>query len=297
MPSDDIRLLQLADVRSSQDERVFGYSRTRALVAATLGIIACIGLSLGGYYSGSGLLYYVAAVCFVGLVVMQTFVRARFRPTNWLVRTTNAGMLVQLRSYLNYRFSTDDLTVAFLPYERMRLARAVRERRVIPERDRSARGIDAVTEVRRTVIDLELTGDLTALSRAIDEEIQRCFGNGPIRPRTRYGHVPVRMKSTTVMQIEWKATPRADVLLEILNAHGISTSTSQETIDERGLASVDRTEQEKRLLQLVEAGHKIAAIDIARRLYGYDLTEAKAFVEGLAGAGVRAEHDAAKRTL
>jgi hypothetical protein len=37
----------------------------------------------------------------------------------------------------------------------------------------------------------------------------------------------------------------------------------------------------KRLLELAETGQTMAAIYLARRLYSYDLTEARTFVEDL----------------
>jgi ribosomal protein L7/L12 len=44
-----------------------------------------------------------------------------------------------------------------------------------------------------------------------------------------------------------------------------------------------RAQQEERLLELAQAGQKIAAIKIARELYGYDLAQGRAFVADLLG--------------
>jgi hypothetical protein len=42
-----------------------------------------------------------------------------------------------------------------------------------------------------------------------------------------------------------------------------------------------RAEQEARLVELAESGDMIGAVTLARRLYSYDLTAAKQFVEEL----------------
>ena len=47
------------------------------------------------------------------------------------------------------------------------------------------------------------------------------------------------------------------------------------------LEALSREEQETRLLELAASGDKLGAITMARRLYAYDLTQAKEFVEGL----------------
>jgi O-acetyl-ADP-ribose deacetylase (regulator of RNase III) len=44
---------------------------------------------------------------------------------------------------------------------------------------------------------------------------------------------------------------------------------------------LSREEQEKRLRELDQRGQTIAAVHIAAGIYGYDLNQAKAFVEGL----------------
>ena len=45
----------------------------------------------------------------------------------------------------------------------------------------------------------------------------------------------------------------------------------------------NQREREGRIIELVESGDTIAAVRLARDVYGYDLTEAKMFVDGLMG--------------
>ena len=112
----DVRCLRLAEVPATARDQVFRSSPARALVAAVAAICASALLVLLGWRLHSVLAYYLAGVLFLGVVVLQTFVLARFRPSNWLVRSNDEGLFVQFRSYLNYRFPIKDLTVVFIPY-------------------------------------------------------------------------------------------------------------------------------------------------------------------------------------
>ena len=67
----------------------------------------------------------------------------------------------------------------------------------------------------------------------------------------------------------------------MLAAHVDVESIKVET-DYTRLAGLDRAEQERRLRELAESGQTLAAIKLARSFYGYDMTEAKRFVDGLA---------------
>jgi hypothetical protein len=283
-----MRLLRFADVPASVDHRVFRYSRGRALAAVGLVLAAAGALLTRGVQLHAPVLYYIMGVLLTGLVVMQTFVRARFQPTNWLVRATTDGLFVQFRSYLNYRFPSGDTTVVWIPYGAIRSAHAVRERRPVPDVERSTRGADYSIVRRRTTVRLELNGDIAPLTRAIEDEIGRAVGGGNIGgvTKTRYRHVPVRMPSPGILQLDWAVTPDAAAFLALLRDHGVSTETAAATLDDLDVASLralSRSEQEQRLAELVDLGDTIAAIHAARRLYGYDLTRAREFVEHLHG--------------
>jgi len=273
-----MRLLRAADVPASPQDLLFLHSRTRAVVAVSAVLAASIAATLLGWQRHALLLYYIAAVLLGTLVVLSKLVTSRFRPTNWLVRATDDGLYIKFRSYLNHRFPTDQLTVVFIPYHAIKSARVVRERRELPDYDASRRG-GSVTVQRATTIVLQLTGDATSVTRAIDDEVRRVGGQAG--PGTRYRHTPVRMSSANTLELDWTVVPRAPSLVALLSSHGVSTGTADATTDYAHLEALGRDEQEKRLLDLVEKGNTIAAVQIARQLYGYDLTRAKDFVDGL----------------
>ena len=193
-------------------------------------------------------------------------------------------MHVQVRSYLNHRFSGDDPTVVFIPYQAIRSARLARGTRTIPDSDSPS----GLTTQPLRLLELELAGDTALLARALTAERARC---GPEWRQHggrsgRYQHQPVRLVSPTTLQLEWEVVPSRETLLELLRPHSTiepEVDRTQESLE--ALRALTRDEQEARLLELSERGQDLAAITLARQLYGYDLTRAKAFVDGLRTGG------------
>lgn len=271
-----MQLMRLAEVPTSQRDRVFRYSPARALFVAFSVICASGGLVLLGWHQRSGLAYYLAGVLLLGLVLMHKFILARFRPSNWLVRMSDEGLFVQFRSYLNYHFPEEDLTVVFIPYHEIRSVQLMRERRDIPYRDPDRPLVERTSVQRRRLVEFELVGDSAPLAQALADEPAKRPPNA-----TLYRHYPVRMAFPPFVQVEWNVVPSPQVLLDALRRYtNIATpiEVSQDYVNLKGLS---HEEQGKRLLELAEAGQTIAAVCIARKLYSYDLTQARAFVEGL----------------
>jgi hypothetical protein len=210
---------------------------------------------------------------------MRRLVLARFRASNWLLRTSDAGLFVQFRSYLNYHFPREDPTVVFIPYHEIRSARLVRERREIPDTD-SRSGQSTSVQFRRFV-ELELAGDSAPLARALRAESEKLAPKEARGYRSIYRHSPVRLISPTRLQLEWGVVPSARVLVNALRRYTEIAAPVRESQDYAHLKGLGREEQESRLLKLVESGQTMTAIKMARALYAYDLTKARAFVEGL----------------
>jgi hypothetical protein len=248
-------------------------------VLATCAVLGASGVLVAlGWHEGSWVAFYAAGVLLVGVLVLRRLVVARFRPSNWLLRMGDGGVFVQFRSYLNFHFSENDLTVVLIPFGEIRSARLVRERRDIPERENPPAMVDRVTHVSRRLVELELAVDAAPLARALAEESTRRAPTG-----ATYRHYPVRLGSPTTLQLEWTVAPRADVLLKGLESHTRIAGPLAVSRDDTQLGGLSREEQERRLRELAETGQTIAAIQIARALYSYDLAQARAFVEGLLG--------------
>lgn len=91
------------------------------------------------------------------------------------------------------------------------------------------------------------------------------------------------MASPTTLQLEWNVVPRGEVLIERLERHTTTLPPVDQERDYVALAGLSREQQERRLLELAETGQTVAAIQIARRLYAYDLSQARAFIDILRG--------------
>lgn len=277
-----MQLIRLVDVPTAPNDRVFRYSRSRAVLGATiLGALAA-GSLLFGWLKGVWLAYYVAAVIFICLLIFQKLITARFQASNWLVRMTDHGLFIKFRSYLNSHLSDQDVTVVFLPYAEMRSARFVTERQELPDRNDANRP-EISTRTRR-LVEFELAGDSQPLAKALASERERLFAKSVIgagRISTRYQHLPVQLPSRSRLRIEWGVVPSAQTLLDALTRHTLVQNPAAVSKDFADVGTLSNEQKEARLLELVESGDMIGAITMARRLYSCDLTAARQFVEEL----------------
>jgi len=273
-----MRLLRLGDVDPSRHDQVFYYSRVRALVFAfvALGAGAALLVRAASTHWNAG--YYLAAVILLFVLLLKRFVTARFRPSNWLVRMNDTGLFIQFRSYLNYHLPAEDLTVVFLSYHEIPSARLVRERARVSD----SRGGNA-TQIRR-YIELELAEDIQPLAKALQAEMvekapseKRWYGSSS----TLYEDHPVRMSSPPFLQLRWQVVPRAQKFLDALRPYTTIADPVCTSEDFVHLQALSREEQEKRLRDLKERGEKIAAIYMARKIYGCGLAQARSIVENL----------------
>jgi hypothetical protein len=273
-----MQLMRLADVPLDKRDRKFYYSRFRAVLGTTILIAVAFGALVFGWLKNVWLAYYVAAVVAICLLIFQRLVTARFRSTNWLVRMTDDGLYIKFRSYLNHHFPDQDPTVLFLPDSEIRSARSLTEHQEVLDRDDQTNS--TITKTRRLLV-LELAGDSTKVAEALDNERRRVFskssqGGGA---NSRYHHLPVRFASPNFLTIEWGVVPSLQSILEALTRHTLVQREEETTRDFVNLDGLSREEQEVRLLELAESGDMIGAVAIARKLYSYDLTTAKTFVE------------------
>jgi ribosomal protein L7/L12 len=227
--------------------------------------------------------FYISAVCFLLLLIYHKAVTARFRPSNWLVRMSDNGLFIKFRSYLNCHFPADDYTVAYLSYGDILSARRLDEVQQVADRGEDGHP----SRIRRKLrwLELELGADTRQLAIALANEMNTVLAKtriGTEKPSTRYHHFPVQLASAKKLRLEWAVTPKLPVVLERLARHTLVRAEESNLKDFSNLESLSRSEQESRLLAQAESGDKIGAIATARQLYGYDLAQAKKFVEGLA---------------
>jgi hypothetical protein len=279
-----MRLLRLSDVETAPADRVFRYSRWHALLVVFAALVLAGWLLWRAYSIPWKPGYYIAAVILLFVDLLRRFVTARFRPSNWLVRMTDSGLFIQFRSYLNYHLPPNDLTVVFLSFGEIRSARLIKERVTVPD----PQGHGNETQYLRYV-ELELAGDLAQLASALAEASEiapaekRWYGTSS----TLYQDHPVRMQSPPFLRLHWQVVPGPRKFLDALRPYAGIADTVSLSEDFAHLGSLSREEQERRLRELVARGQTIAAVYMARKLYGGSLADAKNMIDGLSGAATR----------
>ena len=188
-------------------------------------------------------------------------------PSNWLMRISRAGLVLNLRSYQNAHFPLDGPTVVSFRWPELARARKVLERST----RRGKRGHETLQLERW--LELELAGvDAEELARLAAAERTR---PGPersflgIRRRERSNHVPVFVARPGVLRIDWVGGGALRALAEHL------------PIGPKLTLDLDRQpgDLDTRLRALLARGNRMAAHELVRNELGLSLAEARGRVE------------------
>lgn len=221
-----MQFLRLDEVPSDPADRVFRHSPARAVIAAAAAAIAAGVLAALGWSRDAWPAYVSAAMLVLGLVVMQRFVTARFRPSNWLARLSERGVYVQLRSYLNHHFPAQGRTVVFIPFAEIRSARRVREVHTVSHYD----GAESATRSsqRRRYVELELAAEDARLAQALGAERARHDRRATSH---RYAHHPVALADPRRLRIDWSGVGGEREFLEAIGRHAAIEADEQAAKD------------------------------------------------------------------
>ncbi len=272
-----IRLMRSVEVPETPRDRIFRASRLHAILILAVCGYACAAMVVYRW-PGPRACFYVSGAIALLLLALNHLFTARFHPANWLVRIGDEGLFIHYRSYLNDTMSPEDPTVAFVPFADIRSACLVHERLLKP----SYRG-GTETQFLRW-IELELSIDPAPLAAALSTESDRpavwenhWYG----RSATLYRDYPVLMQCPPFLRIRWQAAPGPHTFLKAIRDRVQIAPTIKTTESYDDLRSLSRDQQEKRLRQLDERGDRLAAVYLATRLFGLDLSSATTLVEGL----------------
>lgn len=277
-----MHLLRASEVKSESGGSVFRYSRLNATLLTLLLLVFAATCLLFGYRQPAGVTryvsYYIGAAFLLGLFFLRGSITARFRAGNWLAWVVPAGVFIKFRSYLNYALPDADETVVFIPYQEIRSAGLLSERwTAIDSQGHHTTGITRYAE-------LDVSTNLNALAAALSAERRK-----PALKRKRwygttsslYHHYPVRVVLPSLIQVQWSATPGRRTFLKTLSPFVQIAPPVHLSKDFSRLTTQTPEQQQQHLRELDAAGQTLLAISTARRLYGYDLAAAKAFVESL----------------
>ena len=194
-----------------------------------------------------------------------TFRRAK-SPTNWIVKTTDEGLYLNLRSYQNRHFPDDAPTIAFLRYAEIASARAVREsyERGL-DGERSTHNLGWL-ELRLADVDTRELAECVQRERTRQGPERRCLG---IRGRTRSNHVPVLVPAVGIVRIE-------RVSRALLREFG-----RRVRLEEPRRVDLDLPEGrglEQRVRDFLARGERFGALELVRRERNLSLTAAHDWV-------------------
>lgn len=280
-----MRLLRLREVETRSSDRVFRHSRLLGLLGGGLALAAMVWLGYTAYTKHAKPLYFFAGGILLFLMLMNRLITARFHPSNWLIRANDEGFFLQFRSYLNYQFPSDDITVVFISYSEIRSARYIRERVQTPDPSRQN---TTETQFLRYV-ELELAGDVAPLQAALDAESsesapeeKRWYGTSS----TEYQDHPARMENPPFLRIRWQVVPGTHKFLEMLRPYTTVAEPVHlhQEFSVASLRSMGPEEQKQRLREMAVRGNVIAAVYTAQKLYGGSLGEAKDLIDSLQSA-------------
>jgi hypothetical protein len=285
-PPNDIALMREDEVPSRAGDliaREAAWPRAIATLGCLAVGLALVGASVAGAWRGAvavPVMFGFGGLCMVliGLAFRGTWKAAR-RPTNWRLRATEDGLFIKLRSFLNHELPPEDRIVAFVPKRRVAWLRQHRQKLTTADHD----GDNRMT-VKRGSLEVSLDASIEAIETAIAEERQRWITTR--MGRKRHGHYPVSVQPGRVLRLDWHGPdsvmrPKLEATLETLIArHGYRSAPA--ALTERDVTGTRAgVDHEAQLLEHAQRGETMQAIALARRIYGYDLTEAKRFVESL----------------
>jgi hypothetical protein len=274
-----MKFLRESEVPARPDDIVCRVARLVHLIAGMVlcglggGAVSLLAASgdFGRFWPTAAAAVFVVMFLLMGWGFLGSW-RATLRPTAWVLRASVDGLYVKFRSYLNYRFPPNDAIVAFLPRRDVVWLRARRTRQGLPLE--SGEGPTTRTDAG---LDIKLRGDLDALAEQLRLERGRWSPLGRFG-RSRSPHFPVTIDREGFIRVE---LARPEAVAASLAARYPAIGATDVTLPD--FDDLGRDEQEQRILDFAQAGDTMTAIKLARRVYGYDLTQAKNFVDQLMG--------------
>jgi len=212
-----MQLMREQAVPAKNNARVYRYAPWTVVLVYVLLVAVAAGMFEVGVRKHVFFMKFIGVLFGCFMLLGRRFLTARFRESNWLLRTDENGVYLKFRSFLNYHFPPDDLTVVFFPYREIRTAHRTRERRQNGMIGDNRRSVQTVT-----LVEVELTCDVTTLRTAVTEEnsrpgpkVKRWYGTSS----SRVNHCPLVVDDEGRLRILWECTPSAANFLTELAPH------------------------------------------------------------------------------
>jgi len=277
--------MTLKEINTTALYAQFKQSPLAQLIAAMLFVGLIMGTVCWHYFGDFPLGGVIFSGGFFGLFAWISFssFKKSLAPTNWILSVGPDRILVKFRSYLNSHFpQTDPQVVQFHPSE-IQSARITKQRITAPgSRNRRVTSF-------HTFLDLNISEqDLTPLKEQLKYErsLKMPLTGKFVKSSGKSRHYPVSVVDNRTIRIEWRSPwdiviPSIKKAINKLRRQGISIEALQKEVIDLTRDRADQKRMEDNILHLAERGNLLAATKLARRTYGFGLTEAKDFVEDL----------------
>jgi hypothetical protein len=277
-----MKFYKFSEIPIQSDDQIFkaspvGVGISFIVISAITTAALLLGIR-GGEQYGINLpraIFYIVAVFagLFGLVAFHSF-RASLKPTNWLLRCNNSGVIIHFRSYLNWRFPTDSVQAVGFDYSEIAWARTVKERRNSPSLGNSRR---TQTELL-TFVDFCLAHvDTTDLEKQLQQEAS-IEPEGIMISRD----YPVQVKPGGIVELRWSSiSPSPRRAIQYLSQHIMIADADSRKVDLTHQGDLPPGAEDDKILELAKSGDEMGAMTLTRQAYGCSLSEAKDFVAKL----------------
>jgi len=275
-----MKFYKLTEVPIQSDDQVFKASPVSAGIAFTVfSGITTAALVLGIHHVDGitlpRVIFYIvaAATGLFGLFAFHSF-RASLKPSNWLLRCSNNGVIIHFRSYLNWRFPAEDVQAVGFDYSEIAWARTVKERRNSLS---LGNGNRTQTELL-TFVDFCLAHvDTADLEKQLQQE-------GSLSPEGIMisRDYPVQVKPGGIVELRWSSiSPSARKATQYLGQHILIADADSRKVDLTHQSKLPPGAEDGKILELAKSGDEMGAMTLTRQVYGCSLSEAKDFVAKL----------------
>jgi hypothetical protein len=272
----------LGEIPFQSDDRVFKSSPVREGVSFIVFLALAISLLLLAI--GKGKLHWLDPfICYITAATLGLFAwlafgrfRASLKPTSWLLRCNDDGIIIKYRSFLNWRFPAEDVQAVGFDYSEIAWVRTVKEKRISPSTD--GKGGSTKQTQRFVFLDFCLANTDTS---AIEARLQAEQNVNPAGLTITHDY-PVEVLSGGIIQLRWNGiSPSIREAIEYLSRHVKIAAVESTKFDLTRNCNRSPDEEKAKIVQLAKSGDKMGAVTLARQIYGYNLSVAVAFVEKL----------------
>jgi hypothetical protein len=254
-----MRLVPHDTVPTENVQHEFRNQSWRGLALATLvmvGIAAYTAIPKQGASDPAVVGATVVIALFFSLLLLLRWNLCR-RPQNWLLRKTDHGVYINLRSFVNYHLSKESHQALYVPNEDIAAVCKANEERELPYRH-------GYTKDRYSYIDLYLKRgvDLEPVRRAVREERRREAAAGVLKKRKQHDY-PVRVLDPPGIRLVWDwIKPDEGRAIDVLAE---SYDAAPDLIVESKLwGNMSDDEKEALIEELWEIGHVDDAVRLVR---------------------------------